>query len=53
MLTPNVFNKVVEFEMICQAIGVLSDYFVFKFFFRLCAMGEKYTFSVEWEYSCS
>ena len=34
MLTPNVVNKVVTFEMICRANGVVPDCFVFKFFFR-------------------
>lgn len=46
MLTPNVINKVVAFEMICRANGLLSDYFVFKCFFRLCATDNKDTFSV-------
>lgn len=34
MLTPNVVNKVVAFEVICRANGMLPDYFVFKYFFR-------------------
>lgn len=46
MLTPNAVNKVVAFEMICPANGLLPDYFVFKHFFRFCATGDKYTFSV-------
>lgn len=45
MLTRNVVNKVVAFEMICRENGVLLDSFVFKFFFRLSATGDKYTFS--------
>lgn len=45
MLTPNVVNKAVTFEMIYWANRVLSDYFVFKLFFRFYATGDKYTFS--------
>ncbi|CAI9264771.1 unnamed protein product [Lactuca saligna] len=45
MLTPNAVNKVVLFEMIYWANGYLPDYFVFKFFFRFCANGDKCTFS--------
>ncbi|CAI9295745.1 unnamed protein product [Lactuca saligna] len=44
MLTPNVVNKVVAFEMICRANGYVLDYFVFKFFFRFCLTGDKCTF---------
>lgn len=32
MLTPNIVNKEVTFEMICRANGVLPDYFFFKYF---------------------
>ncbi|CAI9274521.1 unnamed protein product [Lactuca saligna] len=41
MLTLNVINKVVAFEMICRATGLLHDYFVFKYFFRFSATGDK------------
>ncbi|CAI9287170.1 unnamed protein product [Lactuca saligna] len=44
MLTPNVVNKVVAFEMICSANGYVPDYFVFRFFFRFCLTGDKCTF---------
>ena len=37
MLTPNAVNKVVAFEMICWANGVLPYFFIFKFFFRFSA----------------
>ncbi|CAI9297787.1 unnamed protein product [Lactuca saligna] len=47
MLTPNTVNKIVAFEMICRANGVLPDYFVFKFFFRFCCTGDKCTFFVQ------
>ncbi|CAI9290899.1 unnamed protein product [Lactuca saligna] len=47
MLTPNTVNKVVAFEMICRVNGYLPDYFVFKFFFRVCVTGDKCTFSVQ------
>ncbi|CAI9286500.1 unnamed protein product [Lactuca saligna] len=46
MLSPNVVNKVVVFEMICRANGVLPDYFVFKYFFRFCCTCDKCTFSI-------
>ncbi|CAI9267856.1 unnamed protein product [Lactuca saligna] len=46
MLTLNAVNKAVVFEMICPANDPLPDYFVFKYFFRFCATGDKYTFSV-------
>lgn len=46
MLTPNVVNKVVAFKMICRANDLLPYYFVLKYFFRFCATGDKYTFSV-------
>ncbi|CAI9276404.1 unnamed protein product [Lactuca saligna] len=46
MLTPNVVNKVVAFEMICRENGYLPDYFVFKFFFQFCITRDKCTFSV-------
>lgn len=47
MLTPNTVNKVMAFEMICRANGILLDYFVFKYFFRFCCTGDKCTFSVQ------
>ncbi|CAI9291263.1 unnamed protein product [Lactuca saligna] len=47
MLTPNAVNKVVAFEMICQPNGYLPDYFMFKYFFRFCCTGDKYTFSIQ------
>ena len=43
MLTPNVVNKVVAFDMICRANGVVPDCFVFKYFFRFYATCDKYT----------
>ncbi|CAI9279681.1 unnamed protein product [Lactuca saligna] len=46
MLTPNAVNKVVSFEMICRANHILPNYFIFKYFFRFCCIGEKCTFSV-------
>ncbi|CAI9263678.1 unnamed protein product [Lactuca saligna] len=46
MLTPNIVNKVVAFEMTCRANDVLPNYFVFKYFFRFCCTGDKCTFSV-------
>ncbi|CAI9292753.1 unnamed protein product [Lactuca saligna] len=46
MLTPNIVNNVVAFEMICRTNGYLPDYFVFKYFFRFCCIGDKYTFFV-------
>ncbi|CAI9280141.1 unnamed protein product [Lactuca saligna] len=33
ILTPNIMNKVVAFEMLCRANGVLPDYFIFKYFY--------------------
>ncbi|CAI9289158.1 unnamed protein product [Lactuca saligna] len=45
MQTLNVVNKVVAFEMICRANDYLPDYFMFKYFFRFCCTGDKYTFS--------
>ncbi|CAI9278887.1 unnamed protein product [Lactuca saligna] len=42
MLTPNVVNKVVAFEMICRANEYLPDYFVFKYFLHFCCTGDKY-----------
>lgn len=32
--------------MICRANGVLPNFFEFKFFFRLCATSDKYTFFI-------
>lgn len=49
MLTLNVVNKVVAFEMVFLANGYLLDYFVFKYFFRFCCTGDKYTFSSDGE----
>ena len=46
MLALNAVNKVVAFKVICRANGLLPDYFVFKYFLRFCATGDKYTFSV-------
>lgn len=46
MLTPNTVNKVVAFEMIRYANGVLPDYFVFKYFFSFYCTGDKCTFSI-------
>ncbi|CAI9263223.1 unnamed protein product [Lactuca saligna] len=46
MLTPNVVNKLVVFEMIYHANNYLLDYFVFKCFFRFCLTGDKCTFLV-------
>lgn len=45
MITPNVVNKMVTFEMICNTNGVIPEYFFFKFFFRFSAIRDKYTFS--------
>lgn len=45
MLTPGVVHNMVAFEMICRANGIVSDYYVFKFFFRFVATNDKYTFS--------
>lgn len=33
--------------MICRANGLLLYYFFFKYFFKFCAIGDKYTFSVQ------
>ncbi|CAI9285721.1 unnamed protein product [Lactuca saligna] len=46
ILTPNVVNKVVAFEMISRANGFLPDYFVFKYLFRFWFTGDKCTFFV-------
>ncbi|CAI9290861.1 unnamed protein product [Lactuca saligna] len=45
MLTLDAIHKVVAFEMICRANGIIPDYFVFKYFFRFPATNDKYTFS--------
>lgn len=45
MLNLNVVNKMVAFDMICRANGMLPDSFVFKFFFFFSATGDMYTFS--------
>lgn len=45
MLTPNVVNKMVAFEMICRANEILPDFYAFKFFFRFCATNDKFIFS--------
>ncbi|CAI9287043.1 unnamed protein product [Lactuca saligna] len=45
MLTPSAVHKIVAFEMICRANGIVLDYFVFNFFFRFVATNNKYTFS--------
>lgn len=45
MLMPNAVHKMVAFEIICRANGILLDFFVFKYFFRFGATGDKYTFS--------
>ncbi|CAI9272169.1 unnamed protein product [Lactuca saligna] len=37
-------GKIVAFDMICWANGIVPDYFVFKFFFRLAATNDKYNF---------
>ena len=45
MLTPSVVHKMLAFEMICRANGIVPDFFVFKFFFQFAATNDKYTFS--------
>ncbi|CAI9300375.1 unnamed protein product [Lactuca saligna] len=45
MLTPGTIHKVVAFEMIWRANGIIPNYFVFKYFFRFAVTNDKYTFS--------
>ncbi|CAI9281334.1 unnamed protein product [Lactuca saligna] len=45
MLTPGAVHKIVAFEMICRANGIVPNYLIFKFFFQFVATNEKYTFS--------
>ncbi|CAI9298764.1 unnamed protein product [Lactuca saligna] len=45
MLTPGAVHKVVAFEMICYANGIMPDYFVSYYFFQFAATNDRYTFS--------
>ncbi len=44
-LSPNAVNKMVGFEMLCRALGFLSDVRLFKHFFKFSSSGHLYNFS--------
>lgn len=44
-LTPNVVNKIVGFELACQALGVLPQFRAFQFFCNSSTQSGVHTFS--------